>query len=1151
MFSDAHHRVFSRWLVAIFVATAVAASVAGYYAYRQTRMAAEQEVRQQLLSVADAKLAQVQAWTEERFADARLISSDQPLLAALDAAVEGRARPQQKQELQQWMDALCGGARYANAFLFDDDARLVLQCGSAYGDPAHFREVVEQARAAKLAVLRELHVDSHSGKLHLGLNIPLRLTAQSGTFGVLSLGIDPERTVFPILGRSPALAGGGDTVLVRQEGTEALLLNWGEENAAARGLVHVPLSRREVVSVQAVLGKRGLVEGHDPRGEPVLAAIRALPESQWLLVSRIPVERIEGPIRRRAIQIVLVVVLLILVAGLGVTFLWRLERLRLEEARRKAELEKELLASHYNYLSRSALDGILLLNEQGLILETNERALEMYGYSRGEMLGLHAAVLRSAEEQWEFEEQWRRTRAQSGLLFETRHARKDGTVFPVEINARPIVVEGKTYYQSIVRDITERDQARKQLEDANRLYAVLSGSNQAIAKAVTEQEVFDSVCQIGAETGGFKIVVIGLVDESGKWLRPAACAGESSSYARPIELAAGPNPGGENPIVKAFQTGRVCVIDDIAGEPNPTPWHERARAFGLGSAACVPLSRQGRVAGVLAIFKAEPHFSIEREVSLVEEMGADISYALERLDVERKRNEAEAALRASEQRYRQLVESLPGGILVHSNLRVIYMSPAGLRMFGASSLDEVVGRSIYSLIHPDYHEIVRQRAEQTGDAPSPVIEERYARLDGTAYDVEVSAVPIEIDGQKARLVFFLDITQRKKVEEEQARLEQQFLQAQKMESVGRLAGGVAHDFNNHLTVINGYCEMLLAALPVGDPLRADAASIRKAGQQAADLVRQLLAFSRKRIFEPQLVSLNLLVLDSRRMLERLIGDQIVFETVLDAGLGDVLADPTQIQQILMNLVVNARDAMSAGGRLTIETRQMRVDAEQAARNAGARPGDFVRLTVSDTGAGIDAETLGHIFEPFFTTKPLAVGTGLGLSTVYGIVRQSNGWIEVESAPGAGAAFRIFLPSIAGGEEPEAEAAEIADAAAGSATILLVEDQQGVRELSASILRSAGYAVLAADGGAEALAVAAAHPGEIDILVSDVVMPGMTGPQLAKELRALRPMVKVLYMTGYATEAQMGAAVAGENVHQLSKPFTAAALAAKVREVLGA
>ncbi|MGC9999323.1 MAG: PAS domain S-box protein, partial [Bryobacteraceae bacterium] len=527
MFSDAHHKVFSRWLVAIFVATAVAASVAGYYAYRQTRAAAEQEVRQQLLSVADAKLAQVQAWTEERFADARMISSDQPLLAALAAAVEGRARPQQKQELQRWMEALCAGARYANAFLFDDDARLVLQCGSAYGDPAHFREVVAQARRAKLAVLRDLHVDSHSGKLHLGLNIPLRLGAKSETFGVLSLGIDPERTIFPILDRSPAPAGGGDTVLVRQEGDEALFLNRREQNGSARQLLHVPLSRRELVTAQAILGKRGLVEGQDWRGAPVVAAVRAVPGSQWLLISRIPVERIEGPIRRSAIQIVLVVVLLILVAGLGVTFLWRLERLRLVEARRKVELEKEVLASHYNYLSRSALDGILLLNEQGLILETNERALEMYGRSRGEMLGLHASALRSREERGKFEERWRRIRTEPGLLVETQHARQDGTVFPVEINMRPIVVESMTYYQAIVRDITERDQARKQLEDANRLYAVLRGSNQAIAKATTEQEVFDSVCQIGAETGGFKIVVIGLVDECGMWLRPVACAGES------------------------------------------------------------------------------------------------------------------------------------------------------------------------------------------------------------------------------------------------------------------------------------------------------------------------------------------------------------------------------------------------------------------------------------------------------------------------------------------------------------------------------------------------------------------------------------------------------------------------------------------------
>jgi signal transduction histidine kinase len=435
--------------------------------------------------------------------------------------------------------------------------------------------------------------------------------------------------------------------------------------------------------------------------------------------------------------------------------------------------------------------------------------------------------------------------------------------------------------------------------------------------------------------------------------------------------------------------------------------------------------------------------------------------------------------------------------------------------------------------------------------PALAIEQRFVRLDGTAYDVEASAVPIEIDGQPARLVFFLDITQRKKAEEERARIEQQFLQAQKMESVGRLAGGVAHDFNNHLTVINGYCEMLAASLPADDPIRAEVAGIQKAGQQAAELVRQLLAFSRKRVVEPKQVNLNHQVMDSRRMLERLIGENIEFETVLTPGLGEVLADPTQIQQILMNLVVNARDAMSAGGRLTIETRPVRVDAEHAARNVGARPGDFVCLTVSDTGAGMDAETLRHVFEPFFTTKPQAVGTGLGLSTVYGIVRQSNGWIEVRSAPGAGATFRILLPRVAGGGGPEPEAAAVKDASRGRDTILLVEDQPQVRELSATILQGLGYSVLEAAGGADALEVAAAHPGAIDILLSDVVMPGMTGPQLAKELRALRPSVKVLYVSGYVADAQMAEVMAGENVHHLSKPFTPAALAAKVREVLRA
>src|SRR5208283_302439 len=274
-----------------------------------------------------------------------------------------------------------------------------------------------------------------------------------------------------------------------------------------------------------------------------------------------------------------------------------------------------------------------------------------------------------------------------------------------------------------------------------------------------------------------------------------------------------------------------------------------------------------------------------------------------------------------------------------------------------------------------------------------------------------------------------------------------------------------------------------------------------------------------------------LVLESRRMLERLIGESIEFETVLDPRLGDVLADPTQILQILMNLAVNARDAMSAGGRLTIETRNLRVDAAQAARNVGARPGDFVRLAVSDTGAGMDAETLRHVFEPFFTTKPQTVGTGLGLSTVYAIVHQSNGWIEVQSAPGAGACFRIFLPRATGSAGPEPEAAPMNVASAGRGTVLLVEDQPQVRELCATILRGHGYTVLEAAGGAEALAVAAAHSGAIEILVSDVLMPGMTGTQLARELRALRPAVKVLYVSGYVG-AQLEELMADENFHHL-------------------
>jgi len=386
---------------------------------------------------------------------------------------------------------------------------------------------------------------------------------------------------------------------------------------------------------------------------------------------------------------------------------------------------------------------------------------------------------------------------------------------------------------------------------------------------------------------------------------------------------------------------------------------------------------------------------------------------------------------------------------------------------------------------------------------------------------------------------------------ESKRLKEQLLQAQKMEVVGRLAGGVAHDFNNLLTAINGYSELVLNFMEEDNPLRQDVAEIRKAGDRAASLTRQLLAFSRKQVLRPKVLDLNQVMDNMGKMLERLIGSDIDLVINLDSHLGRVMADPGQIEQVVLNLAINARDAMPQGGWLTIETANVDLEESYSRRQMDLQPGLYVLVKVSDTGCGMDPETRSRIFEPFFTTKEMGKGTGLGLSTVYGIIKQSGGHIAVHSKPGKGAAFKIYLPRIDDAMEPDSLASQSPEDYGGQETILLVEDEDGVRQLLSTVLKRQGFKVLEARHGADALDLSTQHEGPIHLVLTDVVMPEMGGLELAQRLQPLHPGAKVLYMSGYAENANLHQHLAGQEIYYLQKPFETIGLLQRVRQLLDA
>jgi PAS domain S-box-containing protein len=504
-------------------------------------------------------------------------------------------------------------------------------------------------------------------------------------------------------------------------------------------------------------------------------------------------------------------------------------------------------------------------------------------------------------------------------------------------------------------------------------------------------------------------------------------------------------------------------------------------------------------------------------------------------------------LHRSELNFRSLVTNAPYGICrCDAKGEILDANPAFLDMLHYSSTEELVGHHIYDL-YGDAEQWFDLADSLRASEPFKGLTAEWKRKDGNTIGVRVSGRSV-MNGREEGIVFELfaeDITERRA-------LEQQLRQSQKMEAVGRLAGGIAHDFNNLLMVISGYSEFLLERLGTEPSLRAPAQEIASAAERASSLTRQLLAFSRKQMLAPKIVDLNSVVTENLKMLTRMIGEDIDLVMVPAQNVWPVRADSGQIEQVIMNLAVNARDAMPAGGKFTIETSNVTLDDDYARFHAPLRPGDYVMIAISDTGNGMDAETQSHIFEPFFTTKGTK-GTGLGLSTVYGIIKQSGGYIWVYSEVGKGTTFKIYLPRVASvGETAVAQLPAAADSRAaepGTETILVVEDEANLRYLARQFLEKQGYRVIEAADGAVAMQIAVAHEGVIHLLLTDVIMPGMNGRELAQRISEIRPNVKVLYMSGYTENVVGHNGMLDAGVRLLQKPFNLRDLKSKVREVL--
>ncbi len=827
------------------------------------------------------------------------------------------------------------------------------------------------------------------------------------------------------------------------------------------------------------------------------------------------------------------------------------ERLRrADEEKRNAQGTLEKSEQRFRALFERAGDAIFVVGEDGRIRDANLAAEAGYGFSREALVGRHVADFRPEEQRRTARANLEAAKQRGHLVFEGEHLRADGSRFPVEVSARRVDLQQEVVHFSVVRDITIQKRAEARIRQLNRLLRTVSEISQAIVRTDDRETLLSEACRVLVEHGGFRMAWIGIFDPATSRVVPAARAGEGAEYLDGIVVRSDDSPEGKGPVGTAIRTGRHVVIGDLAADPVRSPWLERQLAYGFRSGGAFPLRVRGEVVGALKIYSAELLAIGEEETALLDELAGDLGFALEALDDRAERRWVEEALRESEERFRGLYEnSLLGLYRTTPDGTILMANPSLCRMLGYDSFEELKRRNLEGEgFEPSYPRTeFRRKLEEEGAVMG--LESRWKRRNGSVLFVRESAIA---NRDRAGKVLYYegtveDITERKRAEEELAGVQQQLLQAQKMEAIGRLAGGVAHDFNNLLTVIQGYGEMLSTSLAADEVRREEVAEILKAAERAATLTRQLLAFGRRQVLEMQLLDLGAVVSDTEKMLRRLIGEDVELVVQKPGGTSLVKADPGQIEQVLLNLAVNSRDAMPEGGRLTIELAEQYLAAPLPMADSAIPAGSYVVLTATDTGSGMNAETLTHIFEPFFTTKEKGKGTGLGLATVYGIVKQSGGYVLVASEPGRGTTFRVFLPRADG--KPPAKPEAPANGTGGTETILLVEDEPGVRELAHRLLEVRGYRVLAAVSSAEALELADRHEGPIHLLVTDLVMPGMNGHRLAETLTLRRPGTRVLFISGYSSGLLSREGLRKGGLHFLQKPFTEVALARSVRKAL--
>ncbi|MDD2463927.1 MAG: PAS domain S-box protein [Desulfobulbus sp.] len=1090
-----------RWLF-IYVILILAVLVGGGWFFRHEEQQIRHQVTDQLESIAQLKIHQIQQWRAERLGDAQVLV-DAPFAAEIVSQWLEAPTPETTNDLIVWFQSLQKNYQYSDVLLLDAQGKIRLRLAEDSGPiKQEIRDQVEEAAKQHKAQMTDLHkVALHPP--HQDVISPL-FGGKGKTrehIGTILLRINASTFLYPMLQSWPVESGSAETLLVRRVGESVLFLNDLRHQRDSALQLSIPILQHNLPAAMAVGGREGIVDGLDYRNVQVIAVGYPVKGTDWYMISKVDTAEALAAWNLHAIYIATLVVGAILVLTTGLAVIWQRSRKEHYKLALQAEVERRRIEARYRTILLSVGDGVIVCDGEGRVQLLNPVAEVLTGWIKDDAMGrpieevFHIVHEETGQPVENPVHRVLREGIIVGLANHTSLITPDDVAYPIADSGAPIFDE-QGQVSGVV--LVFRDQSEERLVAAK------------LMRTANLLERAEEMADMGCWEFDFNTKIV--------WASPSA--------RRIYGLG-----------------GETWTIDEIQGVPLPEYRMVLNRALKALVHDHAPYDVEFRIRrpsdGVLVDIRSQAEYNPEAHkiFGIIQDITQQKRAASEILE--------------SESRYRSLFQNNHAVMLLvdPDTGRVLDANPAAVDFYGWSR-EELLKKSIGEINTLTAEEIqVAMGDAQTDQRHTFAFRHRLA--DGSTRDVEVISGSILIGGQEQLYSIVQDVSGRRQAEEQRERLQEQLLQAQKLESVGRLAGGVAHDLNNLLSPILGYSEVLQADLPTGSVHHGYVETVHQAALRARDLVRQLLAFGRKQTLLMETVDLNQIVRSFVPLLRRTIREDIRIDLSLSPAADPVRVDVGQIEQVIMNLVVNAQDAMPEGGAIMVETEAVVLDRTYADSHSDVQPGPHVQLTVSDTGCGMSDEVRAQIFNPFYTTKEDGQGTGLGLATTYGIIKQHGGHIWVYSELDQGATFKIYLPTVdVGGHCPLEESQPMEEnRGAYSGTVMVVEDNAMVRELAVDVLSRVGYTVLSAESGGECLQQLRGPVARIDLLLSDVVMPHMNGKELYKQASAQIPGLKVLYMSGYTENVIASRGVLDEGIQFIQKPFTPKALVAKVQEII--